>query len=156
MAKEKLPVEVQTFIVHQLACFDAPTVIADAVKAEFGLKISRQLVETYDPEKRAGVNVAAKWKAMYEAARAAFLEDSSKVATTHRLVRVRRLERMADAAEARGATVVAAQILKQIAEEMGGAYTNRREHSGPGGAPLPTQSAVIVIHGNGRDDPPAD
>lgn len=33
---------------------------------------------------------------------------------------------------------------------------SKHEHSGPDGAPLPTQSAVIVIHGNGRDDPPAD
>lgn len=37
-------------------------------------------------------------------------------------------------------------------------YGDKSQHelSGPEGAPLPTQSAVIVIHGNGRDVPPAD
>lgn len=135
MAKEKLPVEVQTFIVQQLACFDAPSVVVSAVKAEFGRVISRQQAESYDPTKRA-FNGNERWKILYEETRKAFLEDTSKIGISHRSVRVRSLERMAALAEGRGQIQVAASLLEQAAKEMGNAFTNTRVLTGAGGAPL--------------------
>jgi hypothetical protein len=136
MAKGKLSIEVQTFVVQSLACFDSPSVVAAAVKAEFGETISRQAVEGYDPNKRAGASLAAKWRALFEETRKTFLEDTSKIAISHRAVRLRALQRMAEKAEGQGNMVLAASLMEQAAKEVGDSYTNRREVTGKDGAPL--------------------
>lgn len=43
--------EVKAFIVQALACFDTPSQVAEQVKKEFGLEVSRQQVESHDPTK---------------------------------------------------------------------------------------------------------
>jgi len=152
MAKEQLAPDVQTYIVQALACFDSPKTVADAVKAEFGVVVTRQLVETYDPNKKASNRLAAKWVALFKATRTEFLEDTSKIAVSHRAVRLRALQRMAEKAENMGNMALAASLFEQIAKEMGDAYTNRRELTGKGGAPLPTAPAVVMyqLPDNGR------
>lgn len=40
--------EVKAFIIQQLACFDTPSQIVDAVQSEFSIKIARQQVPSYD------------------------------------------------------------------------------------------------------------
>ena len=45
LKKTALPDDVRLFIVERLACFDAPKAVAEAVKAEFGLDVSRQAIE---------------------------------------------------------------------------------------------------------------
>lgn len=153
MAKERLAPEVQTFIVQALACFDSPKTVADAVKAEFGVVIARQLVETYDPNKKASQRLAAKWVALFDETRKAFLEDTSKIAISHRSVRLRALQRMAEKAETMGNIALAAQLHEQAAKEAGDSYTNRRELTGKNGAPLPPASPAVVLYqlpDNGR------
>lgn len=152
MAKEKLPVEVQTFIVQQLACFDAPSVVAESVKREFAITITRQQAESYDPGKRAAKNLAERWKALFDETRKAFLEDTSAIGISHRSVRLRALQRMSAIAEGRGQIQLAAQLLEQAAKESGDAFTNRRELTGKGGAPLPAASPVTIfaLPDNGR------
>jgi hypothetical protein len=153
MAKERLAPEVQTYIVQALACFDSPKTVADAVKAEFDLTVSRQLVETYDPNKKASARLAAKWVALFEETRKAFLEDTSKIAISHRAVRLRALQRMAERAETMGNIALAAQLFEQAAKEAGDSYTNRRELTGKNGAPLPAAAPAVVMYqlpDNGR------
>ncbi len=145
MAKGKLPEAVKTFIVQSLACFDTPSTVVDAVKREYGETITRQAVESYDPNKKAGANLSVKWRALFEETRKAFLEDTSKIAISHRAVRLRALQRLADKAETQGNTVVAASLLKQAAEEVGGVYTNRRELTGKDGKDLPAPTAPVTI-----------
>ncbi|MEX5591058.1 DUF2280 domain-containing protein, partial [Pseudomonas urmiensis] len=41
--------EIKIFIVQALACFDSPSQVAEAVKANFGVTVSRQQVEIHDP-----------------------------------------------------------------------------------------------------------
>jgi len=153
MAKERLAPEVQTYIVQALACFDSPKTVADAVKAEFGVVITRQLVETYDPNKKASSGLAAKWVSLFEETRKAFLEDTSKIAISHRAVRLRALQRMAEKAETMGNIALAAQLFEQAAKEAGDSYTNRRELTGKNGAPLPAAAPAVVMYqlpDNGR------
>lgn len=73
MADGKLSEEVKTFIVQALACFDSPSVVVKAVKDEFGATITRQSVEGYDPNKRAGRDLARKWRLLFEETRKTFL-----------------------------------------------------------------------------------
>jgi hypothetical protein len=156
VADAKLTDDVRTFIVQALACFDTPSQVVTAVNQEFGLTITRQNVEKYDPTKVAGAKVSAKWRTLFEAARRSFVDDSSQIAIAHRSTRLRALQRMATKAEDKGNFPLAAQLHKQAAEEMGNAYTNRRELTGKDGKDLPSAApavAVFALPDNGRDTP---
>lgn len=143
MAKGKLTDEVQTFVVTSLAMFDTPSTVADAVKKDYGVEITRQAVECYDPTKKAGAKLAEKWKSLFDEARKAFIEDTATIAISHKAVRLRALQRMAEKAEDMRNLPLAAQLLEQAAKEVGGAFTNRREHTGKDGAPLPASPTII-------------
>lgn len=145
MAKAKLSDEVKTYIVQALACFDSPSVVSAAVKKDFGLDVSRQLVESHDPNKKAASGLAPKWRVLFDETRKTFLEDTATIAISHRAVRLRALQRMADKAETQGNMVLASSLLKQAAEEVGGAYTNRREITGKDGKDLPTPVSPVTI-----------
>lgn len=155
--KPSLPNEVKVFIINALAAFDTPSQVVAAVKEEFDLDLSRQVVQAHDPTKFAGRQLAAKWRSMFEAARQAFLEDVTAIPIANRAARVRALNRMAQRAEKQGNLKLAADLHKQAAEEMGNAYTNRRELTGKDGKDLPTTApavAIFALPDNGRDTPP--
>lgn len=136
MAKGKLTPEQQTYAVQALACFDAPAVVAAALKKDFGVQITPQAVEAYDPNKVAGRKLAERWKLLFAETRKMFLEDTSQIAISHRAVRLRALQRMAEKAETQGNMVLAASLMEQAAKEVGDSYTNRREISGKNGAAI--------------------
>jgi hypothetical protein len=148
----KLTEQARAFVVQCLAMFDAPSVVAAAVRKEFNLTITPQSVEAYDPTKRAGAKLSVKWRALFDETRKTFLEDTARIGISHRTVRLRALQRMADRAETSGNIVVAAQLHKQAAEEMGNAYTNKRELTGKDGKDLPAVGAVTIfsLPDNGR------
>lgn len=153
--ERKLDDTEKSYIVNALACFDTPSQIAKSIKIDLGVVVSAQLVECYDPTKRAGRRLSEKWKVMFEAARTKFLDDTSTIPIAHRSARLRALQRMAQAAELKGNFPLAASLLKQAAEEMGNAYTNRREFTGKNGkdlpAPPPVQGvAIFALPDNGR------
>lgn len=148
----RLSEEAQVFVVQAVACFDAPSVVAAAVKKEFGFILTPQAVECYDPNKRAGRNISDKWKALFETTRETFLTDTAQIGISHRAVRLRAIQRMADKAETNGNLALAAQLHEQAAKEAGNAYTNKRELSGPNGEALPVQGPVTIyaLPDNGR------
>lgn len=149
----KFSEEIKRFIINGLAAFDTPSQVASAVKQEFGVEVTRQAVEGHDPTKHAGRNLAPKWRELFEAARKAFIEDATAVPIANRSTRLRALNRMALEAERKGNYVLAAQLHKQAAEEMGNAYTNRRELTGKDGRDFPAPPpavAVFALPDNGR------
>lgn len=154
MPAGKLTDDVRTYVVQCLACFDAPSVVVVAVKKEFGLTVKPQAIEAYDPTKRAGRNLSKRWRALFEETRKAFLEDTSKIAISHRVVRLRALQRMAEKAEGMGNMALAAQLHEQAAKECGDAYSNRHklEHTGKDGKELPAPAPVTIFQlpDNGR------
>jgi hypothetical protein len=145
MANAKLDREQQTFVVQSLACFDSPTVVAAALRKEFSVTLTPQSIEAYDPTKKAGRNLSVRWKSLFEETRKTFLEDTATIAISHRAVRLRALQRMADKAETQGNMGLAATLYKQAAEESGGVYTNRRELTGKDGKDLPTPVSPVTI-----------
>jgi hypothetical protein len=147
MAKGKLSEGVKTYIVQALACFDTPSVVVEAVRKEFGDTIARQSVEGYDPTKKAGAVLAPRWRALFDETRKAFLEDTAAIAISHRAVRLRALQRMAEKAESVGNMALAAQLHEQAAKECGDAYSNRHkhEHTGRDGKDLPAPAAPVTI-----------
>ena len=145
----RLTDEARTYVVQSLACFRPPSVIVADVKKEFGLEISAQGVQSYDPTKHAGRKLAVKWKELFETTRKLFLEDTAQIGVSHRAVRLAALNRMAERAETMGNMALAAQLLEQAAKEVGNAFTNRREIAGDPSAPLVVTKIRLV----GPDEP---
>lgn len=114
-------------IVQALACFDTPSQVAKEIKAEFGLDVSPQQCEAYDPNKRVGQKLSEKFRLIFAETRKAFLEDTSTIGVSHRAVRLRTLQRLIDRAESQGNIGMVSQLLEQVAKETGDAYTNKQK-----------------------------
>lgn len=135
--------EVKGFIVQALACFDTPSQVVEQVKQEFGVEISRQLCESHDPTKRAGVNLAVRWVTLFHDTRKRFREETAEIPIANRAYRLRTLGRMAEKAENMKNIALTAQLLEQAAKEVGDVYVNRRlEPEKPMGSQADQQHAV--------------
>jgi len=129
--------EVKAFVVRALASFDTPSQVAEAVRQEYGVTITPQTVQAYDPTKYAGRNLAPKWQALFEKARKSFLEDASDIPIANRSARLRMLQRMAAKAETMGNMNMASRLLEQAAKEMGNAFTNKVDLTSSDGSMTP-------------------
>jgi hypothetical protein len=120
--------EVKTFIVKALARYDTPSQVAEAVKADFGIEISRQRVFAYDPE--GSRPPAPRWCALHAATRQAFLAEVAQIGVAHKAVRLRILDRLAHRCE-RNNVALALDCLEQAAKECGGIYESRKSSPPP-------------------------
>jgi len=138
--------EVKGFIVQALACFDTPSQVVEQVKQEFGVEISRQLCESHDPTKRAGVNLAVKWVTLFHDTRKRFREETAEIPIANRAYRLRALGRMAVKAENAKNMTLTAQLLEQAAKEVGDVYVNRQtKNENPHDNLAPTRVQVDVV-----------
>lgn len=137
--RTRLTEEQKAFVVQRLACFDSPAEASEALMTEHGVKLAPQNCEAYDPNKRAGVKLAKKWRDLFEATRKRFLDDiETHVPEANKAVRVRQLAHAARAFKGRGNYVGMADMLERIAKEIGNVHTNRRELTGKDGGPIET------------------
>jgi hypothetical protein len=143
----KLPEEIKHFIVTELACRRTPSEVVERVKEEYGLPVDRRHVHIYNPTKVQAKPVAKKWVKLFEETREAFDRDQSAISIAGKNFRLRELDDLYQRAKSKGNHVLAAQHLKQAAEEAGGAYTNRRELTGKDGKDLPATGAVVILPG---------
>ncbi|MDQ7246537.1 DUF2280 domain-containing protein [Dongia sedimenti] len=126
--------EIKTFIVKGLACYDTPSQVAEAVKAEFNIEITRQHVYAYDPN--ASQHMAPRWRELHAATRAALLRELAEIGIAHRAVRLRRLDRLASRSERHNVTT-ALKCIEMAAKECGGMYENRKPIVAQPTAPQP-------------------
>lgn len=145
--------EVKTFIVRELACYDPPSVVAASVKEEFGIDISRQAVQAYDPTKRQGKELSEKLRKLFEKTRKRFDESTDDIPISKKAVRLKMYDRSAQKLYERGNYIGMKEMLESAAREVGDAYTNKQklEHTGKDGQPLPAPTATIVL--SGRPEP---
>ena len=135
--------EVNAFVVQALACFDTPSQVVSSVKAEYGLDVTRQQCEAYDPTKYAGRNLHLKWRTLFEDTRKRFREETAEIPIANRAYRLRGLGRMAEKAESMRNLALTAQLYEQAAKEVGDVYVNRRlEPEKPLGSQADQQHAV--------------
>ncbi|QYY84017.1 DUF2280 domain-containing protein [Pseudomonas germanica] len=138
--------EVKRFIVQALACFDTPTQVVQAVKETFGVEVSRQQCEQYDPTKHAGRDLGVKWKAVFEDTRKRFREETAEIPIANRAFRLRAMNRFVEKAESLKNIGLAMQILEQAAKEVGDVYVNRHRKDEPDDEPaIPTRIQVDVV-----------
>ena len=128
--------EIKLFIVRSLAVFNTPTETVELVNQEFGVIVTKQQCEKYDPTKRAGENLSEELKIDFEKTREMFLGKPESIPIANLAVRLQRLENQYQKHSKN--RVAALNILKQAAEDVGGKYTNRQEITGKGGEPLQT------------------
>lgn len=136
--------DVKAFIIQSLACFDTPSLVVESVQKEFGLKITRQQVESHDPTKVSGKALAKKWGELFHVTRERFQTEISDIPIANKAYRLRVLDRMATRTESMKNYALAAQIVEQAAKECGDAYTNKQkvEHTGKDGGPI--ESATLT------------
>ncbi|WP_315136766.1 DUF2280 domain-containing protein [Achromobacter marplatensis] len=139
----KLPEAQKRFIAQSLACWDTPSQVADAVKEEFSLDVHRSQVAQYDPTKAAGQGLAKKWVELYWSTREGLKNGLVDTAVAQRNYRLRQLGKIYERHMQRGNLMGAAVVLEQAAKESGGAFTNRREHTGAGGGPIEQKTVVV-------------
>lgn len=142
-----LKIEVKAFIIQQLACFDTPSQIVEAVQKEFGLQITRQQVASHDPTKAAGKNLAKKWVELFNATRERFQNEISDIPIANKAYRLRVLDRMATSAESMKNLALTAALIEQAAKECGDAYTNRQkvEHTSPDGSMVQKPTTIRLV-----------
>lgn len=138
--------EVKAFVVQALACFDTPSQVVTAVKVEYGLDVTRQQCEAYDPTKYVGRNLHLKWRTLFEDTRARFREQTAEIPIANRAYRLRALGRMAVKAENSKNMALTAQLLEQAAKEVGDVYVNRQtKNENPHDNLAPTRVQVDVV-----------
>lgn len=132
--------EVKAFIVQALACYDSLETVSSSVKEQFGLILTRQQIQSYDPTKAAGKSLSTKWVELFEITRERFQNEISDIPIANKAYRLRALDRMAARAEGMKNFNLTAQLIEQAAKECGDSYTNKQkhEHSGAGGGPIET------------------
>ncbi|MGV3619110.1 MAG: DUF2280 domain-containing protein [Fimbriimonas sp.] len=133
------------FIVERLACYDSPTDVVKAVKAELGIDVSRQQVWYYDashPLTRQ--RMSEDLVAVFDMVRENFNADLGAIPIANTAYRLRKLQQLVDGLLDGTLKVPApliASLLEQAAKERGGAFTNRRELTGAGGGPIKTEAS---------------
>lgn len=132
------------FLVQRLACFDGPTEAARAFKEEFGFDLARNRVSYYDPTTKGGAALPDDLRAIFEAARKAFLADLDSIPIANRAVRLRHLQKQLEFFSGKNAAAIVLQLCEAAAKEVGDVHTNRLKHelSGPKGKPIQVQDVT--------------
>ena len=133
--------EVKLFIVRSLAVFNTPTETADLVNQEYGVNVTKQQCEKYDPTKRAGENLSEEFKTDFIKTRDMFLGKPENIPLANKSVRLGHYQKLLDRTKN---TVLSLKILEQAAKDMGGQYTNKTELTGAGGGPLQSENVTYV------------
>lgn len=113
-----LTVEQKRFIVRACACFDSPSEVVRLVKAEFGLDISRQQVQRFNPGTAQGKSLSAPLRELFEHHREQFIEELERQPLAHRAVRLRRLQALYERAEDEKNLKAALQSIALAQREM--------------------------------------
>lgn len=121
--------EVKAFIVQGLACYDTPSEVALAVKEEFGINVTKQQCEAYDPTKYVGRDLSTRWRVMFEDTRSRFRVEVTEIPIATRAFRLRQLSKNLAIAGKNRNVVMSNQVLELAAKEVGNMYVSQK--SGP-------------------------
>lgn len=113
-----------TFIVQRLACYARPVEVQKAVKETFRIDVALPQIMYYDPT-TSGTDVAKKWRKLFEKTRDAFLRSAQHVPIAQKVVRLERMQRIADKAEDMRNYPLAMNAIVEAEKMTGNYYTNR-------------------------------
>jgi len=150
---KKLKAVHRAFLTKQLACYASPKEAAEALREDYGIDITAQSAEHYDPTKHAGRSCAKQWRELFVHTRAEFLAHIDKhVPEANKAVRVRQLANASRVFKRANNYVGMADMLERIAKEVGNVHTNRREVTGKGGGPIKYQDIDLMTEDQVDDE----
>ncbi|NUG01987.1 DUF2280 domain-containing protein [Acinetobacter oleivorans] len=136
----RLNKRVKLYIVRSLATYETPTETAKGVQEEFGIEVTKQQCEAYDPTKKTGQDLSEEFKAEFYRVRKEMNDNLSSIPIANIAYRLMRLQKFIDLAQFKENPVIVPSLLEQAAKEVGGLYTNRKEITGAGGGPVKTEN----------------
>jgi len=117
--------DLKRLIIQRLATFVAHSEIIAELRDQHGIELTFRQVAYYDPDS-SGTDLAGQWRELHRKTREAFINDTSRIAVTHRAFRLQELADLYRTAKKSRNAMLAAQLLEQAAKEVGEAYTNKR------------------------------
>lgn len=143
MAENKLASHTQIFVVQQLAMFERPKAIQEALKQNFDVEISLPGISYYDISNK---DLPKKLKTVFNSTRRKFLKDSASIPIANKSYRLSKLQKMFETEEDQKPVLqnkrAMREILEQAAKESGDAFTNKQKHevTGKDGGPIKTEN----------------
>jgi hypothetical protein len=115
-----LPKEAQLLALERLACFEGPTEVAREIEREFGVKVSPQAIERFDPNKNQGKTMRPALREKFFKIRQAFRNAVEQEPMASKTFRLRALARVYDEAIEKGDYKNANKAIELAAKEMEG------------------------------------
>lgn len=131
----------KVFIVRSLAQFMTPTEVVRDIKEKFGIDVTPQQVEYYDPTKVAGANLPQEFIDLFNEARKEYIDQPiHNIEGANDIVQ---LKILSDLLVNKKSNVVSAiKLIDQMQKIVKGHYEKKIEITGKDGEPLQT----TVIH----------
>ncbi|MDC4389415.1 DUF2280 domain-containing protein [Acinetobacter baumannii] len=141
----RLNKRVKLYIVRSLATYETPSETARGAQEEFGIEVTKQQCEAYDPTKKTGQDLSEEFKAEFYRVRKEMNDNLSAIPIANIAYRLKRLQRFIDLEQFKENPVIVPSLMEQAAKEVGGLYTNRKEITGAGGGPLQSENVTQVV-----------
>lgn len=141
----RLNKRVKLYIVRSLATYETPSETARGVQEEFGIEVTKQQCEAYDPTKKTGQDLSEEFKTEFYRVRKEMNDNLSSIPIANIAYRLMRLQKFIDLAQFKENPVIVPSLMEQAAKEVGGLYTNRKEITGAGGGPLQSENVTQVV-----------
>ncbi|KCW22991.1 hypothetical protein J724_4145 [Acinetobacter baumannii 1064293_46] len=141
----RLNKRVKLYIVRSLATYETPSETARGVQEEFGITVTKQQCEAYDPTKKTGQDLSEEFKTEFYRVRKEMNDNLSAIPIANIAYRLKRLQRFIDHEQFKENPVIVPSLLEQAAKEDGGLYTNRKEITGKDGGPVQTVNSEIPV-----------
>ena len=90
----KLSKNQKAYIVVRLAGYDLPAAIRKSVKEEFGIEITPQAIERYNPTRSTGRACPEQWATLFYETRRKIVEGMVDIGVAHKMARIRWLDLM--------------------------------------------------------------
>lgn len=118
---DQLTDDIRAEIVTRLAMYDTVAEIQRSLH-ERGIEVTAQCISYYNPATKG--KIADKWLTLFHRTREQWTTEMMAEPIAHRAYRLRKLDKLYDMAEKKGAIPLAAAILEQAAKEVGNVFSN--------------------------------
>jgi hypothetical protein len=151
MPKKQLKDIHQRVVVLCLARFMPPQEVAQLVKEQFEIEITRQAVEAYDPTKVAGADLRQELREQFKKAREEYLADITAIPIANKICRLIDLDRLKSKAEAQNNFRWASHLIKQAKEEVEGVITGKTDPAAKNAPKAIPKLSVTIQNGTAGD-----
>lgn len=133
----------KAFLVQCLAEWHSLSEAARLFRDRYGLDLTLQQIERYDPTKVSGQQLSKQLRDLFDKHRNKYMRDTKDhIPIANKTVRLRKLAASAEVFERTGNHLGLLKVLEQAAKEMGGSYTNQRQFTGKDGGPIQTEDVT--------------